>query len=177
MVVLGLSKVFWNFLVFAIIQTVFFHTIVSEFAFKIIDDKVTRLGTIISKYMPDSQLAQLEKKLQQSLDSSREATEMEKKKRSVSNYDFLLKTVGPLILGGALAFGITFWSAWDSPTQITPIDYAVFGVILGSYLTEVGIFFILMNRFEYIGTTEIIKKINDKLPPRIPDFRQVAPPV
>ena len=171
MVALGLSKVFWNFLVFAIIQTVFFYEIVSEFVFKIIDDKVYRIGGIMAKQMPEYQLKSLETQLEQEIAAEEDKVKMKRKVRDLSNWEFLQRTVGPLIFGGLMAFGITFWRAWDSDVDITGTDYAVFAVILGSYLTEVGLFFIMMNRYEFIGTTEILSAINKKLRPFSPSFQ------
>jgi len=171
MELLGLSKVFWNFLVFAIIQTVFFYEIVSEFVFKIIDDKVYRISGIMAKQMPEYQLKKIEAQLEKEIAEESPNIKLESKARDTKNWDFLLKKIGPLVLGGLLAFGITFWKSWDD-NIITGTDYAVFAVILGSYLTEVGIFFIMMNRYEFIGTVEILSAVNKKLRPFSPTMLQ-----
>lgn len=165
---IGYSKVFWNFLVFAIIQTVFFYYVISDFVFNIIDDKVQSIGGIMTKQMSQSQLNNLKQQLEKDISASKDNIDVKSAERDNNNIDFLMKTIGPLIAGGLFVFAFTFWGAWNSSVSITGTDYAVFGVILGSYLTEVALFFIMMNRYEFIGTVEILKAINKKLTPLTP---------
>lgn len=162
---IAFAKIAFNFLIFAIIQTVFFHTIISQFVDKVIEDKMSKVGDIIRGNLNAKQRAILEQRLQRSLNESRSRTMIIEESRAKKNLRLLVKTIGPLVAGGAFVFVWTLCSALGKKQVNWEVDLWIGLVLIFSYMTEIALYFILFNRYEFIGTAEILKIINDELAP------------
>jgi len=159
MIIKDLSKVFLNFIVFVLVQTIFFYSVVSEFVIKVIQSKTKSLSGILIKNLNKRDLNILKGNLERDINRDKDKFNKATKVRGQDNKEFLIEKLKWLFLGGVLAFGITFgFSLYNN--CISGIDLAVFLVIIFSYATEILIFFVMFNRYEFIGTQEIVKIIN-----------------
>jgi len=181
------SKVSWNLLIFVIIQSVFFYAVSSDFVLGIVTNKSQRLGKIIVDQIPkngvklpddmripsnfprnsDDYLQNVKQNLNNRETELEVEAEMEREKRNQKNKDLLIVRMAPWFTVGLLALLISTGLAFSGGEFGIPIwpELTVYVLILLSYATEVSLFFLMLKRYEYIGTFEILKVINDQLPP------------
>lgn len=150
-------NILFNILIFVVIQSIFFFTVSAGFVNNIISDKVGRISDLFYKQLQRPQKLLLLEQLKEDKVKIQDKAEQDKKTRDTKNINDLLIKMGipagvaiVLFLITGFAYGFSFWY--------------VYVFMFTAYATEVGVFFILMNRFEYIGTFEILDIINDNLP-------------
>ena len=179
LIVQEIPKILFNILLFIIVQSLFFFWVSAGFANDIISDKVSRISDIFYKQLQRPQKEILLRQLKEDRESIVEQVNKDKTERDKKNAIFLLYrmgipaaiTLGLLIIssymigvGGISLQGIintvSSWSGLKSALA----EKSAYVFMLFAYLTEVGIFLILMNRYEYIGTFEILDMINKELP-------------
>ena len=93
--------------------------------------------------------------------------EVERVKRNKKNRDLLIARIAPWFGVGLLSLLVTTGLAFgggEFGVAVWP-ELSIYGIILLSYATEVMLFFLMLKRYEYIGTFEILKTVNDQLPP------------
>ena len=185
------SKVSWNLLIFVIIQSVFFYTISSDFVLGIVTHKAERLGKIIVDQVPtgveeedtgipagivpvdfpgssDAFLGEMQQNLEEREVELEVEAEIEKEARNVKNRDLILARMAPWFGAGLLALLVSTSLAFgggEFGVAVWP-ELTVYAIILLSYATEISLFFLMLKRYEYIGTFEILKVVNDQLPPQ-----------
>ena len=155
------SKVLLNFVVFVIIQTIFFYAVVSEFVVTVIQDKTDSLSNIFINNLNQTELNIIRNDLKRDIDENNERIKKINEERNEYNQKFLFNKMIWLLLGGILLFAITVGYSWDT---INSVDKYVYLFIAFSYITELFIYLIVFKRHEFIGTLEIVKIINKKLP-------------
>lgn len=179
LIVQEIPKILFNILIFIIVQSLFFYTISAGFANNIIADKVSRISDLFYKQLQRPQKELLLRQLKEDRESIVEQVNKDKAERDKKNQIFLLYRMGipaaitlglflislyMLGAGGVSLQGIVnTFSSW-SGLKSSLAAGSVYIFMLFAYLTEVGIYTILMQRYEYIGTFEILDIINKELP-------------
>lgn len=166
MAYLDWSKVSWNLLIFVIIQSLFFYAVSSEFVLNIVEDKAYRLGRIVANQIPADYRGMAEKEVKDRENELEVEVELSRDERNIKNRNLLLARMAPWFGGGLLILLITTWLSLSQEDINFLPELSIYGIILLSYLTEVILFFLMVKRYEYVGTFEILKIINDKLPSR-----------
>jgi len=156
------SNVLFNIFIFIVIQAIFFYYVSATFANNIIEDKVNRISDIFYKQLQLPQKQLLLQQLEQEKVNIEEQAALDKQKRDATNAVFLLVRMGIIAGLALLGFFGSVYAIWGF--DFSCYDRWAYFFMMMAYTTEVGVYFILMNRFEYIGTFEILKKINEKLP-------------
>lgn len=160
-IITEVPKILFNILIFIIIQSLFFYFISAGFANNIIEDKVSRISDIFYKQINRPQKQVLLEQLVRDKEEIEDKVKQDKKERDKKNQIFLLYRMGipagiTLILFLISLYGLGF--------SVLTSSISAYIFMLFAYITEVGVFGILMNRYEYIGTFEILDIINKKLP-------------
>jgi len=155
-----ISKVLYNILIFMIVQGVFFYTVSASFANNIISDKVGRISDIFYKQLQRPQKELLLRQLKDDKAKIQDEVVLDKQQRDRDNLILLLYRLG---IPSAIVLGIFVGLLYTGDSDFWANKFAYIFMFF-AYATEAGIFFILMNRYEYIGTFEILDKINEQLP-------------
>ena len=168
----NMYQVAFNIFLFIVIQCLFFYFISSSFVQNIIQDKIARITDIFFKQLEPVQKKMILADLEEEIKKIKPKAEQKKKENAEKNAKMMLLNPGsPLFIAPSFIAGFAlllfivpfifsseqlFTFSWEF---FLPLFY-----MLLAYSTEIGIFLILMNRYEYIGTFEILNKINKKLP-------------
>lgn len=161
LIVQEIPKVLFNILIFIIIQSLFFYFISAGFANNIIADKVSRISNIFYKQLQKPQKELLLRQLKEDRESIVEQVNKDKAERDRQNQIFLLYRMG---IPAAITLGLFLFSLFGLGLSVFTASLSAYVFMIFAYLTEVGIYTILMERYEYIGTFEILDIINKELP-------------
>ena len=156
-----IPKVLFNILIFIVIQSLFFYFISAGFANNIIEDKVSRISDIFYKQLERPQKEVLLQKLKKDKQEIEGDVKKDKVTRDKKNQIFLLYRMG---IPAVITLGLFIISLLGLGFTALTTSMWAYIFMMFAYFTEAGVFGILMNRYEYIGTFEILDIINDKLP-------------
>ena len=164
------SLLFWNLLIFIVFQSIFFYFISSAFLFEVLDSKISAIGKFAINGLSKTELEVLKTSLVQNVEEIKDQAEKDEAKRAIENKEFLierikndwLRWVGILFVLSGIGLVVSGSSNW--------YNVGLMSIVVFAYLTEVWLFFFMMKPYEYIGTYEIIKYINDKIDPSLPEY-------
>ena len=164
------SLLFWNLLIFIVFQSLFFYFISSAFLFEVIDSKIKAIGKFAINGLDDSQLEILKGSLIQKLEEVHDEAMDAEARRAENNKDFLIEKIGYDWVGWVSTLFIISLSGLVLSGSFSKFNIMLMTAVIIAYLTEIWLFFFMMKPYEYIGTYEIIKYVNDRLEPRLPNY-------
>lgn len=160
-------QVAFNIFLFIVIQSIFFYFVSSSFVKNVIQDKIGRITDIFYKQLNPAQKQIMAKKLEKEIQVLTPKAEESKRENEIKNAHLMLtKPIAPSYIASLalILFIVPFIFSKDKLFNFSWEFFLPLLYMLLAYGTEVGVFFILMNRYEYIGTFEILNRINNNLP-------------
>jgi len=157
-------KLCWNLIIFVTFQTLFFNIISSQFTLNLIKDKISDISNFVTYQLNSTELLYLRNELITRKTKLEPIALSKAMQRNENNVKFLISKTSPWIIPSFGIMLISFLIAFTSPEGIKLEDISLLFIILLSYVTEVGMFYGMFSRHNYIGTYELIKNINSKLP-------------
>lgn len=151
-------KILFNIFIFILIQTLFFYFISAEFVNRIIHEKVSRISGIFFKQLNTTQREVVYNYLEKQQIDDAPKVVSEKNTRDAKNCEFLLLRMG---IPALLTFILFNTSLFVVGLKMFTSNISAYIFMICAYITEIGVFAILMNRYEYIGTLEILNIINN----------------
>lgn len=146
---LDLSKIVLNFIVFVALQTLFFYFVVSKFSLTIFKSKLKLISDFLKSTLDPNELLVLKNSLAFDIQQSSSKVQTSIENREKENISFLYKAISPILISSIVIFALLISFSSKKPDSQY---YKILLVIIFSYFTEIAFFFIVMNRYEFIGT-------------------------
>lgn len=152
---LEFSKIILNFIIFVSLQTLFFYFVVSRFSLTIFNKKIKLYTDFFKQNIPSSDLLALKNFLINDIEQNSSSIQQLADQRNIENINFLFFGVAPIIIISFILFFLLILKSSIKPD----LNYLkILIIIFFSYSTEIAFYFIVMNRYEFIGTTPGIFK-------------------
>ena len=134
-----------NVLVFIVVQTLFFKFIMSRLVIKIIKKNLKKIKHLI----PNNIIVNVDNvKLQKN-----------KKENKKINLDIIIKNIVYPIIGIVLLIILLVYVSWLKNNKWYKYHFILLGLIIFAYITEFLIYFLVVNKYEYLNIYQSIKSV------------------